>query len=193
MLVQEVDSVRNLKPAILMLVLCVAVACTQQGSDVNAPTAPTSSLAANTPNSAVMQFGVDTTGSPFPPPTGHDQSGHASRNVNPGTVVIDKGGTVTFMMGPVPVHAIAIYKPGTKPDDINTSIVQLPPPSPPCPPIPLINDPNNREANLGGQRCAGGAAVNSYQFNTPGRYLVICRFVPHFNLGMWGWVTVRDR
>jgi plastocyanin len=33
----------------------------------------------------------------------------------------------------------------------------------------------------------------SYTFTEPGRYLVICTFFPHFNVGMYGWVVVRAR
>jgi plastocyanin len=106
-------------------------------------------------------------------------------------VVIDKGGTVTFVMGVSGVHEVAIYSPGTSPKDINPQLLAAPAPG--CPPVPTINDPNHRITILSDQVCEGGSPNPSYTFNTPGRYLVICTFLPHFEDGMWGWVTVRDR
>ena len=44
----------------------------------------------------------------------------------------------------------------------------------------------------GTQACAGGSSTLSFTFKTPGKYLVICTFLPHFNAAMYGWVTVRD-
>lgn len=139
-----------------------------------------------------MQFGRDNLGSPFPPPSGHDSSGHSRDSVFPQEVVIDKGGTVTFIMGASRVHELAIYSPGTLPGDIRTDPAHLSPPAAGCPPVPIINDPLNRIAEFD-QGCEGGPMAPSYTFQTPGRYLVICNFLPHFNLRMYGWVTVRDR
>lgn len=183
------------RPLVLSLT-ALGVACSQPGATPASPGMPTSDTAVKselaTPVSATMDFGVDTTGSPFPPPSGHDQSSHAKDNIVPRTVVIDRGGTVTFKMGPAPVHQVAIYDSGTEPSDIDTTIL-LPPPPAPCPPVPLINDPNNRLAFLSAQLCAGGSPAPTYTFTEPGRYLVICTFLPHFNVGMYGWVIVRDR
>jgi plastocyanin len=61
------------------------------------------------------------------------------------------------------------------------------------PQVPTINDPNHRIAIVSDQVCEGGAAAPTWTFNNPGRYLVICTFLPHFQSGMYGWVTVRDR
>lgn len=64
-----------------------------------------------------------------------------------------------------------------------------------CPPAPYITgagDPN-LVAILGEPMCAGGSATVSYTFQTPGRYLVICTFIPHLDLAMYGWVEVRER
>jgi len=62
----------------------------------------------------------------------------------PREVVIDKGGTVTFVMGASGVYEVAIYQPGTEPTDINTSLLE--PPAATCPPVPKNNDPNHRVA-----------------------------------------------
>src|SRR5687768_12772266 len=97
-------------------------AVSNAGADVMAtrPLVTPSTLA--TPSSATVQFGLPpNVGSGFPPGSGHDQSAHAIDNMVPRTVVIDKDGTVTFN---VPgVHQVAIYEPGTKPEDINTSLL----------------------------------------------------------------------
>jgi plastocyanin len=108
----------------------------------------------------------------------------------PRTVVIQRGGTVTFnTFGP---HGVAIYEDGTEPGDIDTSV--LAPPVASCPPVPLIDDPDRRIAVVAPQVCAGGTPTPAYTFTEPGRYLVICRFLPHFTeFDMYGWVIVRRR
>lgn len=175
----------------------LAATCGQQGTvppTPNAPTGITSSQGGgNSPDAAEILFGSDGIGSHFPAPSGHDASGNARDNLIPRNVVIDVGGTVTFRMGFSGVHAVAIYKPGTDASDIRTTPAFLTSAGRGCPPVPLINDPLNREAVVGTQACAGGSSTLTYTFKTPGKYLVICTFLPHFNSGMYGWVTVRDR
>lgn len=142
---------------------------------------------AATPLAATVQFGNPNAGSPFPPPLEHDQSGHAADNLIPRTVVIQTGGTVTF--NTFGVHQVTIYDAGTEPDDIDASILR----GTPClggAPL-LIDDATNRLAVFD-QPCAGGPASPSYTFTRPGRYLVICAFLPHFEVQMWGWVIVKD-
>jgi hypothetical protein len=66
----------------------------------------------------------------------------------------------------------------------------LAPPVPGCPPAPLIADPDG--IVLAPQPCAGGTTSPSHTFATPGRYLVICTFRPHFaEFQMYGWVIVK--
>lgn len=180
----------------------VAVACTQSGR----PASDSSTLTGNpigpggvSPDkatdqevlSATIEFGRDGLGSPFPPDSGHDASTNSRDSLFPREVVIDKGGTVTFLMGASGVHEVAIYQPGTESGDINTSLLDAPAPT--CPPVPTINDPNHRIAIVSDQGCEGGSQAPTWTFTTPGRYLVICTFLPHFQMGMYGWVTVRDR
>ena len=157
----------------------------------NAPTGAAADFSAqgggSSALSATVQFGKSDVGSPFPPSAEHDASGHAKDDVVPRTVVIDAGGTVTFNV-PAGAHQIAIYAPGTKPEDINTeALTRLCPGSAPR----LINDPANRIALI--THPCGTAWQAQYTFQTPGRYLVICAFLPHFEAGMYGWVEVRDR
>ena len=141
-----------------------------------------------------MQFGKADVGTNFPPDSGHDQSGHAKDDLVPRTVVISTGGTVTFSVPPG-VHQIAIYGPGTAPEDIDTSLRTTLSASAGCagPPVvnaPLvINDATDRVAAIPVPCFA--PAQKSYTFTSPGKYLVICSFLPHFEAGMYGWVDVR--
>lgn len=140
------------------------------------------------PSSAVMQFGNQATGSPFPPGSGHDSSAHGADKLVPRTVTIAVGGTVTFVLSN-PVHGIGVYAAGTDTADIDLSAVAI---LGGCPPVPYINDANGRLAQFA-PICAGGTAANQWQFNEPGRYLVICTFAPHFaGADMFGWVIVGE-
>ncbi len=146
------------------------------------------SLDANTPLEATMQFGFPGAGSPFPPPDEHDQSSHAKDRIVPRTVVIDRGGTVTFLSNTI--HQVAVYDDGTNPEDIDAGLLTAPGAG--CPPVPLIDDPNNRLAVLDSQPCAGGSLAPTYTFDEPGRYLIICTVLPHFaQFDMYAWVVVR--
>jgi plastocyanin len=180
---------------VLLLVVALAAACSQPGSSSSPSslTASSSSLAANSGRrlAATVRFGNDTVGSPFPPPSGHDQSGHGRDNLIPRTVVIDQGGTVTFEIAG-PVHQVAVYADGTRPEDVSLAGAAPKAGCGPAPFIPGTNDPNLIKI-LGQPICAGGPATVSYQFDKPGRYLVICSFLPHFQVGMYGWVEVRAR
>jgi len=183
----------KVRASFLFFALALAVACAQPASSPTSPAGAGGSTAAG-PGlvlAATVQFGNDSVGSPFPPPSGHDQSGHGRDNLIPRTVVIDKGGTVTFKIA-VPVHQVAIYGDGVDANDINAAAVA---PKAGCPAV-YITDSTNRVAVLGEPVCktGGGGSFNpTFKFNTPGRYLVICTFVPHFAAGMYGWVEVRDR
>jgi plastocyanin len=147
------------------------------------------SSAQGLPTSAVMHLGNTGTGSPFPPPEQHDRSVHAADKMVPRNVTIAVGGTVTFVLN-TPIHGMAIYAPGTKPSDIHTGLLQGPFGG--CPPVPFINDGTNRLATFAAI-CAGGNAANQFQFNAPGRYLIICTFLPHFTDGdMYAWVIVGE-
>jgi plastocyanin len=147
--------------------------------------------AAASPNAAVMRFGLTNVGSGFPPPSGHDRSNHANDTMVPGTVVIDAGGTVTFEI--VNPHQVSIYEPGKRPEDVDTSIRAAMPAGCPNPGgNALITDPAGLVASWA-DPCNQPRLPITYQFDQPGRYLVICAVNPHFQIGMYGWVIVRDR
>jgi plastocyanin len=197
-------------PVLSLLVIAMAAACTEQGSSPLNTTGPSQVAGtgtetpsarsvgpvatAATRSTATVQFGQPNVGSPFPPTSGHDQSAHAVDNMVPRTVVIDKGGTVTF--NTFGVHQVAIYAPGTEPGDIDTTDLVLTPAGCPKPGPPpgaplLIDDETNRIANYP-QACVPGPRTVTHTFDEPGRYLVICSFLPHFQVQMYGWVIVRD-
>ena len=148
-----------------------------------------SAFAQGLPTAAVMQFGNQGTGSPFPPTAGHDESIHAADKIVPRTVTIAVGGTVTFALNS-PVHGVGVYAAGTQPSDIDTNNLQFFN----CSNfnLPYINDGNNRLAAFS-PRCVDADPAPSYQFREPGRYLVICSFLPHFTeADMYGWVIVGE-
>ena len=154
--------------------------------------AASQSVAGGHPMSATIAFGRPEIGSSFPPTDFHDQSGHAEDKLFPRTVVIAQGGKVTFdLSGPGrAVHQVAVYPDGTEPDDVDTTALVLPPANSNCPPVPLIADPDGEV--LDPPPCAGGSTSPSFTFTEPGRYLVICTFLPHFvDAQMYGWVIVK--
>lgn len=166
----------------------IAFACSH--TDVAAPPptmTPSMAPAANTALEATIEFGQSDVGSPFPASAQHDESANAKDNLVPREVVIDAGGTVTFVV-PAGVHQIAIYSPGKNPQDVNTaSLIPFCPGTTPR----IINDPVDRLALV--TRPCNSAWQLQYTFDTPGRHLVICAFLPHFQIGMYGWVEVRER
>ena len=73
------------------------------------------------------------------------------------------------------------------------------------PPFVRLDDPNDRLLGtttqidaVGGTFHPGTAAQGgagtflNFQFLKNGRYLVICAFLPHFEVQMWGWVIVKE-
>ena len=139
---------------------------------------------------AEIEFGSEHVGSPFPPAQ-HDQSFHAFDKLRPQTVVIERGGSVTFEI--YPCHQAAVYAAGTTPDDIDASLVV--PNTPGCPPE-RIDDPAGRIA-LGPPQQPPGAGEIEWTtppgtFDQPGRYLIICTTRVHFLFAkMYGWVIVQ--
>ena len=151
--------------------------------------------ASSLPTSATLTFGRADVGSPFPPPSGHDASGHAYDKILPHVVNIAVGGSVTITMAPL--HGAAVYDAGTRPGDISLSPALLDDLAVPFPPGVLtdfiIDDPTNRVAL--------GPAVNPVgqvtwttppgTFDAPGKYLVICVVLPHFaGAKMYAYVNV---
>lgn len=122
----------------------------------------------------------------------------------PNQVTIKAGGTVNFMIAGF--HVIAVYDDGTQPGSINTGTT-APPFNAAMPPI--IEDETNRIYRgidptvmpfLQGPMQKGpvGPAfqpllqdrIEVVQFPDPGTFLVICAVLPHFAMGMYGFVKV---
>ena len=82
------------------------------------------------------------------------------------------------------IHQPAVYEAGTTPGDIDL-----------VGPVPFVNDPQGRLALAPAVNAATGTATwttPAGTFDTPGRYLVLCNFAPHFaEFGMYGWVEVK--
>jgi plastocyanin len=192
--------------SVLFLLGLIVASCSQYASNGPTPLGSGGSLTAVTgqgkaPKDAVMQFGQVNVGSPFPPGSEHDQSAHAVDNIVPRTVVIKVNGTVTFNL-PASVHQINIYKPGTQPEDVDTSInnrttlaahAGCGAPLPPAltgAPIVIGSGGANFEAAIP-VPCLT-PATREYTFTQPGKYLVICAFLPHFEVGMYAWVEVKE-
>jgi plastocyanin len=186
----------NVRSTLAMALLVIAVACSQSAPSPtgSVPAGGSFAVGNNTPLSATIRFGNDGVGSGFPTPSGHDQSGHARDNLIPRTVVIDKGGTVTFQMAG-PVHQVGIFADGTEVEDVIRTGAQT---KPGCPPAPFISgaaNPTTFVAVTGDPLCDNtkpNVPTQSYTFQNPGTYLVICMFIPHLDLGMYGWVIVRE-
>lgn len=104
----------------------------------------------------------------------------------PQTATIKAGGAVNFIVAGF--HQIAVYAPGTKPDDIDTTKL-IPIPNAP-PQVGLIDAPDNRLFRGVSPLTVGQDRVEVVHFGKPGRYLVICTLSVHFADGMYGWVRV---
>ena len=145
-----------------------------------AVTVPTVVLA-DPDSSATVRFGNTKAGSPFPPAE-HDASFNGEDNLIPRTVVISAGGTVSFDIDAGSLHQAAVYRPGTTPGDIDVPVFN--------PPAGLfVDDPVNR-AYIGPVNADSTTPAGT--FATPGKYLMLCNFTPHFAFAkMYGWITVK--
>jgi hypothetical protein len=197
---------RAFAPAMLLtssvLAACLSLtACDEPAITAASSETSTVALHAGTPSAAsaarqgeipLIRFGVNEHGSPFPPAEEHDRSSQAQDLLIPRTVVIPVGGQVAFEIDPF--HRVNIYKAGTSPEDIDVSKLIDFSSGPVFIPKFVIDDPNNRIA----QGPAFNFAIEQTwttpvgTFNTPGRYLVMCNFFPHFAFNdMYGWVIVK--
>ena len=192
---------KHCRITLVLLSVVLVAACSQYGStNPSAVVATGGSLSSvtgqgDTGSNAVMQFGQVDVGSPAPPGSDHDASAHAKDNIVPRTVTITVGGTVTFNV-PAAVHQVRIYKPGTDDEDIDTSKLTTLAAYAGCSGNPVfnvplvINDTNNLEAAIP-IPCLTPTTVK-HTFTAPGKYLVICGFLPHFEVGMYGWIEVKE-
>ncbi len=146
---------------------------------------------------ATVSFGAWVPGSRFPNIGAAPGVPNNAHVMIPNEVQIKAGGTVNFMIAGF--HQIVVYGNGKQPSDVDTSLlvgVTTPPP-----PVPiLINDPEDRvyrgiDPSVFPKLSGPGQPtlhdrVEVVYFPDPGRYLVICAVLPHFEDEMWGWVKV---
>ena len=147
-----------------------------------------------------MQFGQANVDSDFPPTSGHDHSANAVDNIVPRTVVIAVNGTVTFNVPPG-VHQINIYKPGTQPEDVDmsmgnlTTLAAVPGAARHCQRRSRVlrsSLTRRRQLPGGDSGAVFDADGDDLHVHPPGKYLVICAFLPHFQGGMYAWVEVKE-
>ena len=172
----------------------LALAACDTATPVEAPgvEAAAAAVGAGIPLNVTVEFGRDRVGSPFPPPEGHDASGHARDKMFPREVVIARGGSVTFDMGTF--HQVAIFAPGTKAGDIDASqTVDLTAPNGAVIIPDFLIDVSGSALAVGPFSFAPMTWTSpAGTFDEPGLYLVICRVVPHFVDGnMYAWVRVK--
>jgi hypothetical protein len=129
---------------------------------------------------------------PPPPAANHD-------HLVPFDVQIKAGGSVNFIISGL--HIPAIYAPGTELEDINGTLTipipgapVIPPPNGPFPGV--VNDPLNR-VYWGVNPFSLTPSplldrIEAVTFVDPGTYLVVCTFMPHFQMGMHGYVKVLE-
>ncbi len=123
---------------------------------------------------------------------GREGSAQAEDRINPRTIVIKQGDSVSFSINGG-VHQVAIYKPGVDVADISL-VGQASFPGCAGGNAHYITDGTDREALLSPPPCAaGGANLVQHTFNgDPGTYLLICAFRPHLiNRDMFAWVIVQ--
>ena len=97
---------------------------------------------------------------------------------------IKAGGTVNFIIAGF--HLVVVYGNSKGPQDIAISVT-VPPQGAAMP--PLIDDASDR-VYRGIDPTVLQDRVEVVHFPDPGRYLVICGVLPHFNDGMYGYVEV---
>jgi hypothetical protein len=144
--------------------------------------------------SATVSFGQWPTDPPFDrfpnvPPT-PQQNVHL---LTPNAPTIKAGGSVNFIIAGL--HQVQVFAPGIKPQDINTGLT-LPMTGPaPFTGLPIINDPVGRIYRGPDPSLLPLDRTEVVQLTKPGRYLVICGFLFHFQDNMFGYVNVvgRDR
>jgi plastocyanin len=182
--------VPDMRTALLLTLAAVLTACSDTQPSLVSPVQEgleTSGAALH----ATMRFGLapGSVGTDFLPPATHDRSIHAYDNVRPQAVVIAAGGSVTFEIS-FANHQVAIYEPGTRPDDIDVTQTEPIPAAPAARRITdadglVVRGPDQQFTPLQWTTPAG-------TFDEPGEYLVICTTFNHFVIAnMYGWVIVR--
>jgi hypothetical protein len=154
------------------------------------PTGGTALNAAGVPTTAEVEFGIEEgkVGTDFPLGS-HDRSFHAFDKVQPHTVTIARGGSVTYEI--YPLHQPTVFEPGTRPEDVDTSQTE------PIAVFPVlerivIDDPGLLALALDQSFEEKEWTTPPGTFDEPSTYLVICTTLVHFvEAKMYGWVIVK--
>ena len=105
----------------------------------------------------------------------------------PYEATIQAGGAVNFIISGL--HMVVVYDHGTRPSDIDTTLLinMAAPPG-----LPLINDPDKRIYRGPDPSLLAPVLdrVEVVTFARPGTYLVICGLLVHFQDDMFGYVKV---
>lgn len=198
-----------MKKSLPILILTLAFGCFHTSAQHHQPAEAIAAGNSGPLSSVSVTFGAfgsqprtcSTLPTPCPPldrfPAGVNATAYNHHILAPQLATIRAGGTVNFIIGGF--HVLAIYDDGVQPSDIDIALI-VPPTVPGGPPrVPaLFDDPRNRiyrgldPASLpaGGPR---SDRVESFKFDKPGLYLVLCAVVSHFNDGMYGFVRVLPR
>lgn len=118
--------------------------------------------------------------------TGGNTRTQNAHTVMPYNVTIKAGGSVNFLISGL--HLLLVYAPGTTMASIDDSLIEFAVPGV----FPgFINDPANRlYRGLDPRAPAPLDRVEVVTFAEPGRYLVVCGVLAHFQSNMSGWVNV---
>jgi plastocyanin len=136
---------------------------------------------------AVVAFGQWVPFDRFANPGGPTDRTKNHHLLTPFEVTIKPGGAVSFIVSGF--HQPTIYAPGTKVEDINTTLIAAG-----TTPPGLIDDPTNRVFRGIDPRSFGAIQdrIENVTLSEPGRYLVICAVLPHFVTdNMHGFINVR--
>lgn len=146
------------------------------------------------PLEARVKFGTDHA---MRNPSEHGRQFHAMDKISPHTVTIAAGGTVIFDFAPF--HQGAIYGPNVEASDIDLSPenlddlnITIPGEGPIFIPDFLVADPSNLLAVSDIVLPDMLPYEWQYTFTEAGRYLVLCRILPHFvEAKMYAYVIVK--
>jgi hypothetical protein len=103
--------------------------------------------------------------------------------LTPNEPTIKAGGSVAFIISGL--HNVQVFEAGTQPGDLNISML-TPMTAPPG--LPIIDDSNGRIYRGPDPSLLPLDRIEVVNFASPGRHLVICGFLFHFN--DLGYVTV---
>ena len=140
----------------------------------------------NPNNTATVTFGAWMTSPPLDRfPNSSDTRLANDHLITPNMVTIKAGGTVNFIVSGL--HNIIVYDRGTRPGDVDTTMLVT---TTGVPTVPIIDDPRRRIYRGLDPTLQAIDRVEAVTFDMPGTYLVICGILPHFQGGMWGYVRV---